>query len=121
MWKPTKPPFDAHKEKVFKQLTKIGKYIYQIGEYENLRQKSRAVKISEIKTPEFQKKVKYLKKCLKNFRKTTGMGRGITAVQIGVPQRFAVIYMPEIKGEMLIIINPKVIKKSKKFFVFPED
>ncbi len=64
--------------------------------------------------------MKYLKLCLKRYRKETGVGRGIAGVQIGIPQRLSVIYMPEIAGEMLVIINPKITKKSKENFLYPE-
>lgn len=119
MWKPTKPPFVAHKNKIYKQITEL-EYIYQIGESDNLRKKSSNVKLSDIKSAEFRSKVKYLKDCLRSYRKTTGMGRGITGIQVGISESVAVIYMPEVKGEMLIIINPKVLKKSKSFYVYPE-
>ena len=112
MWKPSKPPFRNHKKKVFGQIIETGKFIYQIGETETLRQKSIDVKVSEIKTSTFKEKIKYIKSCLRKYRKLTGKGRGITAIQIGIQERFAVIYMPKVIGRMLIVINPKIRKTS---------
>ena len=96
MWKPSKPPFRNHKKKVFGQIIETGKFIYQIGETETLRQKSIDVKVSEIKTSTF------------------------TAIQIGIQERFAVIYMPKVIGRMLIIINPVITKRSTKLLKYPE-
>lgn len=120
MFKPTPPPFRNYKKKVFSVAAETGKFIYQIGEFEELRKPSQEVKVTEIKTPEFQEKIKYIKSCLKKYRKLTGKGRGITAVQIGIPQRFSVIFMPDKKGKMMIIINPVITKRSKKLLRYPE-
>lgn len=45
------------------------------------------------------------------------MGRGIAAVQIGIPEAFAVIYTPE---NLITIINPIIIKKSQALLKYPE-
>lgn len=120
MWKPIPPPFRKfRKQQAVKRLDSLG-FIYQIGESVILREKSAYVDIDEISTPDFQEKIKYLKKCLRRYRKETGVGRGIAAVQIGIPERFSVIYMPEIKGELLIIINPRVTKQSREKLLYPE-
>lgn len=120
MWKPTLPPFRKYKkQQALNKLDSLG-FIYQIGESPLLRQVSAEVNIAEIKKTEFQSKLKYLKKCLKRYRKHTGIGRGIAAVQLGIAERFSAVYMPEIKGEMLIIINPKIIKKANEKFLYPE-
>ena len=113
-WRPQPPPFSEYKKKVFGQVSLTGEYIYHIGENPQLRQSSLAVKHREISTPQFQKKIEYLKSCLLKYREQTGMGRGITAIQVGIPERFAVIYMPEYEGNLLTIINPVITKTARK-------
>lgn len=105
------------KKKVFKGAGLVASFIYQIGETDELRKTSKEVSADKIKSIEFQGKIKYLKECLLKYRELTGYGRGITAVQVGIAERFSVIYMPD---ELLIIINPKIIKKSKKKYIYPE-
>ncbi|MCL5432511.1 MAG: peptide deformylase [Patescibacteria group bacterium] len=117
---PIAPKTSKFKRETYEKLIKTGQFIYQIGELENLRKPSREVSIDKIKSPEFKSKIKYLKECMKKYRKITGLGRGITAVQVGIPERFSVVYVPEIKGQLLIIINPKVTKRSEKFLKYPE-
>lgn len=119
-WKATLPPFRKHKKKVFSQIIETGKFIYQIGESPLLRKLSKDVSLAEIGSNEFRRKIEYAKRCLKRFRKLTGMGRGITAVQVGISERFSVIYMPEVKGKILPIINPKIVKQSTKLLRYPE-
>lgn len=120
MWKPTPPPFRKFKKKqALNRLDSLG-FIYQIGESPMLREKSTKVSIAEIKTLDFQSKIKYLKKCLSRYREKTGVGRGIAAVQIGIAQRFSAVYMPEIKGELMVIINPRVTKQANEKLVYPE-
>lgn len=116
-WKPGMPPFAEFKKEVFEKAGKVADFIYQIGEYSELRKPSIDVAISKIKSEEMREKFKYIKKCLLKYRKLTGFGRGITAVQIGIPERFSVIYTLE---ELIIIVNPKVTKKSKKNLIYPE-
>jgi peptide deformylase len=128
-WKPTPPPFRNFKRKVFKRAGSVSDFIYQIGESDHLRQPTKAVPLKKICTRQYKDKFKYLKNCLKRYRKLTGYGRGISAVQVGIPERFSVIYQgqsvnPSGKkdngGDMLIIVNPKITKKSKKIFSYPE-
>ncbi|MCL5438844.1 MAG: peptide deformylase [Patescibacteria group bacterium] len=119
-WQPVFPPGKDYKKDVFGKIIKTGQFIYQIGESENLSKPSREVSIDKIKSPKFKSEIKYLKECMSKYRKITGAGRGITAVQVGIPERFSVVYMPEIKGKLLIIINPKITKKSKKLLKYPE-
>lgn len=155
VWKPTLPPFKKYKKKIFQEILQTSRLVYQIGESEILRQPSKPVPIEEVKTKEFQEKIAYIKKVLIKYRKLTGKGRGITAVQIGIPQRFSVIYMPLVfrhsdlelvegeeslnsfenshpreilhlrqpadpQDDMLVIINPKITKKSAKLYRYPE-
>ena len=60
----------------------------------------------------------YLKSCLVKYRKITGYGRGITAVQVGITECFSIIYMG--KGEMMALINPTVTKQSSEMLKYPE-
>lgn len=116
-WKPKYPPFRKFKKEVFSKVGKVSQFIYQIGEYPALHQPSAEVSINQIASDEMQRKFKYIKKCLIQYRKITGVGRGITAVQVGIPERFSVIYTPE---ELLIIVNPQITKKSSSLLTYPE-
>lgn len=111
------PPFSAFKKSVFLKAAKVSSFIFQIGEFSELRKHSRAVPISKITSEEMRNKFKYLKSCLVKYRKLTGYGRGVTAVQIGIPERFSVVYTPE---KLMIVINPKITKKSKTLLKYPE-
>lgn len=82
-----------------------------------LRKPSKSIEVSKIKSADFQKKLKYLRDCLLMYRKLTGLGKGIAAVQLGIMQRFAVIYTPK---KLITIINPKIIKISKRKNKYPE-
>lgn len=119
-WNPILPPFKNHKKKVYRQIIKTGEFIYQAGESPILRQPSRKVKPEEITSVIFREKLGYLKQCLLKYRKLTGMGKGIAAVQVGIPEKLAVIYMPEAKEGFLVVINPKITKKSQKLYRYPE-
>ena len=112
-----KPPFSAFKNSVFLKAAKTSNFIYQIGEYPELRRSSRLVSITKIPSKEMQDKFKYLKECLMKYRRITGSGRGITAVQIGMLECFSVVYTPE---KLIILVNPKITKKSKKLLKYPE-
>lgn len=85
-------------------------FIYHIGQTDLLKKPSKVVGSSTIKSPVFQKKLKYLKRCLLKYRKLTGLGKGIAAVQVGIPEKFAVIHTPK---RLIAIINPKITKISK--------
>ena len=112
-----KPPFSVFKKSVFLKAAKTSSFIFQIGEYAELRKSSQAVSISAIISKEMQEKIEYLKKCLFRYRKLTGYGRGITAVQVGIPECFSVVYTPE---KLVVIINPRITKRSKDFLKYPE-
>lgn len=120
IWKPVLPPFRKHKKDIYNEIVKTGEFIYQIGESDNLRKKSKPVSVENIKTKEFSEKINYLKNCLLRYRRVTGFGRGISAVQVGIHESFFIIYMPEVKGRLLTIINPKITKKSKRLLKYPE-
>jgi len=134
IWKPL-PPYRRYKKKVFNEVIETCGLVYQIGESDMLRKPSSPVTLGEIKSGEFQEKIKYLKRILLRYRKLTGKGRGIAAVQVGIPQRFSVIYMlvrhasralrsvavePKVKEELMVIINPKITRKSTKLYRYPE-
>ena len=112
-----RPPFAGFKKTVFKRLADVSDFIYQIGESESLRKPSKEVPIDKIPTLEMQEKITFLKDCLLKYRKLTGYGRGIAAVQVGIPERFSIIYTSE---ELIAIINPKITKKSEKLLNYPE-
>ena len=116
-FKPNLPPFRKYKRKVFDRAANVGSFIFQIGESEDLRKPSNEVPVNKIKSVEYQAKFKYLKSCLKKYRELTGYGRGITAIQVGIPERFSVVHTLE---KPLIIINPKITKKSAKKYLYSE-
>lgn len=106
-----------YKKSVFEQAAKVSHLTYQIGETELLRKKSENVKISEINSPAIKKIIQKLKKTLKEYKKLTGKGRGVAAVQTGIPLTIAVIFIGK---NIETIINPKIVKKSKDLFLYPE-
>jgi peptide deformylase len=116
-WQPIPPPFKDYKRDVFSKLAKVSQFIYQVGEYSALRQPSQEIAINQINSDEMQSKFAYIKNSLRSYRKITGVGRGITAVQVGIPERFSVIYTPE---KLIIIVNPQVTKKSDKLLTYSE-
>lgn len=59
-----------------------------------------------------------LRDTLHEFRRTHGFGRGIAAIQIGVPQR--VIYI-EIEGQPLELVNPRLLWVSPEKFRLWDD
>lgn len=119
-WKPVSPPAILYKRKNLKELLKTSEFIYQIGEYDALRKKSYKVSHEMITSDEMKSKIAYLKKCLLRFRKLTGKGRGIAAVQIGIPERFFALYDLSRKGKCLVMINPRITNKAKKKYRYPE-
>ncbi len=120
IWMSISPPFVKHKKEVFKKASAVSDLIFQIGESEIIRNPSKNVLLNKINSVEMQKKFKFLKKCLTKYTKRTGQGRGIAAVQVGIPEKFFVVYVTLDKKKMEIIINPKITKKSKKLLKYPE-
>lgn len=116
-WKPASPPFHEFKKEVFTKAASVTDLIYQIGEYEQLRKPSQDIPQQLITSTAVQDKISYIKDCLIEYRRRTGYGRGISGVQIGIPERFAVIYMPD---AFVVIINPHIIKHSDKQLKYPE-
>lgn len=119
-WKPTPPPFYKHKKTVYKTMSAVADFIYQIGEYEALRKPSLPVQLNKLKTPEYKAKIRYMRSCMKKYRRLTGKGRAIAAVQLGFPEEMIVVYDPDVKNEAWIMINPKITKKSKEMLIYPE-
>lgn len=117
MFKPNFPPHAKFKKKVFAQASIVSPFIYQIGESPILRKPSFDVPVNQITSATVQQKIKYLKKCLLKYRKLTGIGRAITAVQVGIPERFAVIFTNK---KLITIINPKITKVSEEKYLYPE-
>lgn len=116
-WKPTRPPFADNKKKIFADAAKVTDFIFQIGESPALRQPSKDISVTDILSDETQAKIAYLKECLSKYRELTGKGRGISAVQVDIPERFSAVYTPE---QMIIMINPVITKRSKKKYKYPE-
>lgn len=114
-WKPTKPPFAEYKKHVFAKASDVSEFIYQIGEYPELRKPSKEITGSASSI--FKLKLQYLKDCLRMYRKLTGHGRGIAAVQVGIPETFFIVYTP---AKLLVVINPKITKQSKTLLLYPE-
>ena len=59
-----------------------------------------------------------LRDTLHEFRRTHGFGRGIAAIQIGIPER--VIYI-EIHGQVYPLVNPEWISLSEEKFCLWDD
>jgi peptide deformylase len=116
-WKPTRPPFSENKNKVFADAAKVSDFIYQIGESELLRQPSKEVSLATLASDELQAKISYLKECLQKYRDLTGRGRGISAVQVGIPERFSAVYTSE---GIIILINPVITGRSERQYKYPE-
>lgn len=105
------------KKQVFEEASKVSHLTLQIGESTSLREKSQDVNISEISITRIKSVISKLKKTLKEYRRLTGKGRGIAAVQIGVPVRIAVVF---IDNKILTIINPKATRRSNNKYLYPE-
>lgn len=119
-WSPALPPFAKYKKEVFLRAAKVTNLIYQIGESDILRNPSREVPLKKIRSDEVQKKFRFLKNCLTLYTNATGYGRGIAAVQVGIPERFFVVYSTLDKKKMEIIINPIITKQSEKLLKYSE-
>lgn len=116
-FKPTLPKFRNSKKINLLKQSALSQFIYQLGESPILQKPTRKILLKEIKTNLFKSKVNYLKKCLTKYRKITGLGRGIAAPQVGIPESFALIFNQD---NFLVIINPKIIKSSSQSYLYPE-
>lgn len=119
-WKPPLPPYAQFKKENLAKQARVASFIYQIGEYDALRKPSKQVDIKKLATPEYKAKIQYMKACMKRYRKLTGMGRAIAAVQLGFPEEMIAVYDPDIKSEYFFLINPKITKRSKELLRYPE-
>lgn len=84
--------------------------VIKIGE-KILREKSKIIK--KFNTNDLNKIEKDLRDTLIAFNKKYHCGRGIAAVQIGILKKMLYIKTKEFEG---VLINPKIVKKSKKMF-----
>lgn len=119
-WKPKLPPYRRYKKAMHEDPIVTGRFIYQIGESDNLRQESSSVPIDKITSPEYQKKIAYLRKCILDYKKLTNKGRAIAAVQVGIPEHMIVVLTPERKQKTWILINPVITNKSHTILRYPE-
>lgn len=120
-WIPSLPPAREYKKENLREIERFSQFIYTVGEYPILRSPSIAVIEQEMTSNEMKQKYAYLKKCMREFRRITkGKGRGIAGVQVGIPERFFLLYQPGIKKPFTIIINPVVTKKSIELLSYPE-
>ena len=130
-WAPVLPKFFQFKTQVFTKASKVGSFIHQIGELADLRKPSKHIPVNKIISQETKAKIRYVKKTLIKYRKQTAYGRGATAVQLGIPERFSIIYtgqtIKNIKNkrevglkDLEVFINPKVTEYSKKLLKYPE-
>jgi peptide deformylase len=120
-WMPPLPPAREYKKENLIEMLSTSQFLYQVGESPLLRMPTKTIPQEAITRDETKQKIAYLKDCLKKFREiTSGKGRGIAAPQVGIPERFAVIYMPERDDPMLTIINPIITKKAEEQVTFPE-
>ncbi len=118
MWKLQKPPFRKFKKEKYSEIIKTFSFIYQIGDSQMLREESK--RVEDTHSEDFQRKLAYVKRCLRRYRKLTSMGVGIAAVQVGIPERFAIIHVQKYEKKTFIIINPKITKQSKEQLLYPE-
>lgn len=81
-----------------------------------LRQKSAEVK--DFKSPEILSEMEDLKEALERFRAEKGFGRGIAAIQIGIPKRMIALNLG--KGTF-VIFNPEIIFRSGELFTMWDD
>jgi len=116
-WTLPTPPGKEFKKQSFKELSKISSFVYQVGEYPALREKSCLVTPSDITSPQFQAKLTYLRGCLKKYKTMTGKGRGIAAVQVGIPEQLLIFSR---RSKLIVMINPKIVKEAKEKYSYPE-
>ena len=74
--------------------------------------------VNDFSSPEFIDNVSFLKATLSDFRSRNGFGRGISAPQIGVAQRFIALNLEALPQ---LIVNPEIIWKSQDTFTMWDD
>lgn len=107
----------SFKRSIFRDAARVAHLTYQIGELDLLRKESKEVNVNDIQSKKIRIVISKLKKTLLKYKKLTGKGRGIAAIQIGIPLRIAVLYIGD---NPVTIINPKIIEKSKTSLLYPE-
>jgi|GEM_PF-222709 len=121
VWQPTLPPARDYKKENIKEILKTSQFIYQAGEYEWLRLKNHPLDPANILSELTQSKIGYIKECFKKFRRITkGKGRGIAAVQLGIPECIFLLYRKGAKNPYQIFINPNITKRSRNKYIYPE-
>ena len=74
--------------------------------------------ISNFDDPELKEEIEDLKEALETFRKEHGFGRGIAAIQIGIPKRMIALNLG--KGTY-VILNPEITQYSSETFTLWDD
>ena len=92
--------------------------ILQLGD-PRLREVSAPV--ADVRNPAFMGAAERLRATLTAFHKTNGWGRAISAPQIGVPQRFIALDLPEWGGGPKLLINPQIVWSSSETFTMWDD
>ncbi len=124
-------PFYKFKKDRLLKSAEVAKFIYEVGEHPMLRQKSKEIPLKDFKSPKTKETFRYVKKCLLAYREVTGYGRGLTAVQVGIPLSFSAIYKGDTVQnktggrsvsleDIIIVANPKITKVSKALLTYPE-
>jgi peptide deformylase len=74
--------------------------------------------IRNFNNPEFKEEIQDLKEALETFRKEHGFGRGIAAIQIGIPKRMIALNLSK---DTYVIINPEITQYSTDTFTMWDD
>ena len=118
-YQPLIPPLLKSKQKFLQQQAKVASFIHLIGDSPILRQKSTEVRPKDIDSGMFREKLGYLQSCFWKYRKATGLGRGMAAVQVGIPELFFVVLFKEEK-ELRVFINPKITDRAEERLLYSE-
>jgi peptide deformylase len=74
--------------------------------------------VYDFKSSETKTDIESLKKELENFRRKSGFGRGISAVQTGIKKRIIALNLGK---ETFCIINPEITSRSAETFLMWDD
>lgn len=74
--------------------------------------------VSDLQHPEFKAQASRLLAALDTFRREQGFGRAIAAPQLGIPQRFIALRVPEWPS---VIVNPVIVSRSEEQFSLWDD
>ncbi len=120
-WKPVRPPGYDYKQENLAEIRKAARFLYQIGEIPELRQPSPPLNPALITTPDFQAKITYVKQSLRRYtRITRGKGKGLAAIQVGIHERFFVVYMDPENKTIGVFINPVIAEASATQYRYNE-